>query len=48
MTTVRQMPKARRQAVLAWVPVTDDAGRTRMEMRWQVPGDPVTARRAAA
>ena len=48
MTTVRQLPKTRRTAVLTWVPVTDADGRTRMEMRWHVPGGPATERRAAA
>lgn len=48
MTTVRQLPKARRRAVLAWVPVKDADGRTRMEMRWDVPGGPTTRRAAAA
>lgn len=47
MTTVRQLRSTPRPAVLAWVPVTDATGRTRLEMRWQIPGAP-TARRAAA
>lgn len=48
MTTVRQLPKARRRVVLAWVPVTDADGRTRMEMRWDVSGDTAPRRAAAA
>lgn len=48
MTTVRQLPKARRRVVLAWVPVTDADGRTRMEMRWEFPGTPAPRRAAAA
>ena len=48
MTTVRQLPKARRHAALAWVPVTDADGRTRMEMRWNVPGGQPPRRVAAA
>lgn len=46
MTTVRQLPKARRRVVLAWVPVTDADGRTRMEMRWHVPEDTAPRRSA--
>lgn len=36
MTTVRSLPKKRPTRVLTWVPVTDAAGHTRMEMRWHV------------
>lgn len=50
ITTSRQRPALRRHSVLAWVPVTDAHGRTRMEMRWHVraSGRAVPPRSAAA
>lgn len=48
MTTVRQLAKARRRVALAWVPVIDADGRTRMEMRWEVAGRPAPRQAAAA
>ncbi len=36
MDQVRHMKKVRRPDVMSWVPVTDDHGQVRMEMRWHV------------
>lgn len=48
MTTIRPLPKQRPGKILTWVPVTDDAGRSRMEMRWQVGAPAPRIRRSAA
>lgn len=48
MATVRTLPKARSAKVLTWVPVTDAAGRTHMEMHWHIGAPAARGRRVSA
>ena len=48
MTTVREIRRNTRPAVVTWVPVTDAHGVVRMQMRWHVGDQPARSGRPAA